>query len=62
MPNRAQVFRDRAGEWRWRIRAANGRVIADSGESYHHKADAIDGLTLATSHVPPVDVEDADPE
>lgn len=29
-----QVYRDRKREWRWRLRAANGRVLADSGEGY----------------------------
>ena len=28
-----QVYVDKAGEWRWRLRAANGRVV-DSGEGY----------------------------
>jgi uncharacterized protein YegP (UPF0339 family) len=29
------VYRDRAGEWRWRLRAAgNHEIIADSAESY----------------------------
>lgn len=29
-----QVFKDRKGEWRWRLRAKNGRIVADSGEGY----------------------------
>lgn len=29
------VYRDAAGEWRWRLRAAgNHEIIADSAESY----------------------------
>ena len=28
-----QVFQDDAGEWRWRLKAANGEVVAQS-ESY----------------------------
>lgn len=31
------VYRDTAGEWRWRIVAANGRVVADSGEGYKRR-------------------------
>lgn len=34
------VYRDRAGEWRWRIKAANGRIVADSGEGYTSRANA----------------------
>lgn len=34
------VYQDAAGEWRWRLVAANGQVIATSGEGYTRKADA----------------------
>jgi uncharacterized protein YegP (UPF0339 family) len=29
-----QVFRDSRGDYRWRLVAGNGRIIADSGEGY----------------------------
>lgn len=31
------IYRDASGEWRWRLRATNGRVIADSGEGYRDR-------------------------
>ncbi len=34
-----QIYRDSAGEWRWRLRAANGQIVA-SGEGYKTKAGA----------------------
>ena len=37
--NRTVVYRDEGGEWRWRRVAANGRVVADSGEGYEHRVD-----------------------
>ena len=36
-----QVYRDAADEWRWRLVARNGRVIADSGEGYTRETDAV---------------------
>jgi uncharacterized protein YegP (UPF0339 family) len=27
-------YKDSKGLWRWRLKAANGRIIADSAESY----------------------------
>ena len=33
-------------EWRWRLRAQNGRIIADSGEGYRNRADAEHGIVL----------------
>lgn len=41
--SRGPVFRiypDAAGEFRWRLVAANGQVIADSSESYTRQGDA----------------------
>lgn len=37
---RFEPFQDNAGGWRWRLLAANNRIIADSGESYTRKEDA----------------------
>lgn len=40
------MYRDTATQWRWRLVAANGRTIADSGESYYNKADCLAGINL----------------
>lgn len=31
---RVEVYRDRARAWRWRRKAGNHRIVADSGEAY----------------------------
>jgi len=41
---RFEVFRDRAEEWRWRLRHRNGNIIATSGEGYTRKHNAWKGL------------------
>jgi uncharacterized protein YegP (UPF0339 family) len=41
-----RVYRDAAGEWRWRLVSGNGRIIADSGEGYQHRADCLHGVEL----------------
>lgn len=28
------TYTDTAGQWRWRLVAANGKIVADSGEAY----------------------------
>ena len=33
--------KDATGEWRWRLKASNGKIIADSGEGYKSKADCL---------------------
>jgi uncharacterized protein YegP (UPF0339 family) len=35
------VFEDAAGEWRWHLRAGNGRLVACSGEGFKRKANAV---------------------
>jgi uncharacterized protein len=40
------IYRDRIGQWRWRLAAGNNRVIADSGEAYHNKADCRAAIDL----------------
>ena len=40
------VYQDASGEWRWQLRAANRRIIADSGEGYRDKQDCLHGIAL----------------
>lgn len=40
-----ELYRDRAGEWRWRLRHDNGNIIATSGQGYRSKQSAQQGLT-----------------
>lgn len=40
MSGRFDVYPDKAGGWRWRLVARNGRIIADSGEAYTRECDA----------------------
>ena len=38
--SRFEVYRDRAGEWRWRLVHWNGNIVADSGEGYASRYNA----------------------
>lgn len=38
---KAFLYRDRKGEWRWAIRAANGNKLSNGGESYRRKIDCL---------------------
>ncbi|PSQ38602.1 DUF1508 domain-containing protein [Halobacteriales archaeon SW_5_70_135] len=39
-----ELYRDSAGEWRWRLVATNGNIVADSGEGYASKQGARRGI------------------
>ncbi len=43
------VYLDQQREWRWRLYAANNRIIANGGEGYHNKQDCIDAINLVAS-------------
>jgi uncharacterized protein YegP (UPF0339 family) len=32
-----EFYQDKQGEWRWRVVAGNGRIMADGSEGYHSK-------------------------
>jgi uncharacterized protein len=40
------VYRDYSNHWRWRLKAANGRIIADSGEGYINYGDCLHAIGL----------------
>lgn len=47
-----EIYQDAAGEWRWRLQAANNRIIANSGEGYTNKNDCIEIVTTIQHGVP----------
>ncbi|MEH6751744.1 MAG: DUF1508 domain-containing protein [Paracoccaceae bacterium] len=40
------LYRDANGYWRWRLQAANNRIIANAGEGYHNQSDCLSALNL----------------
>jgi len=53
-----ELYKDSAGEWRWRLRHQNGNIIADSGEGYSDKAAAVNGIDSVKENAPSAPVED----
>lgn len=42
MANKVEYYKDWENEWRWRVIADNGNIIADSSEGYKNKGDCMD--------------------
>lgn len=40
------MYKDHSNQWRWRLLAANNRIIADSSESYWNKQDCQSAINL----------------
>lgn len=55
---RYEIYKDHAGDWRWRLRAQNGNVVAESGEGYRHRADCENAIRLTqnSAQAPVVDM------
>ena len=41
-----EIYQDHNKQWRWRLRATNGRIIAVASESYIEKGDCEHGIEL----------------
>jgi uncharacterized protein YegP (UPF0339 family) len=49
---RFELFEDRAGKWRWRLRHRNGNIIADGGQGYSSRQKARQGLGSVQRNAP----------
>lgn len=43
MAGKFELYQDKAGEWRFRLKAGNGEVIA-TGQGYASKSGALNGI------------------
>jgi uncharacterized protein YegP (UPF0339 family) len=55
---RFELYRDPSREFRWRLRAGNGRVIATSGEGYNTKANCRNAIDLVRNAARTARIED----
>jgi hypothetical protein len=44
------VFTDSKGAFRWRLVSPNGKIIADSGESYTSKQSCLEGIAAVKTY------------
>ena len=57
---RFTVYQDEAGEWRWRLKGNNRRILAESAEGYETRDDCEREIQLVRdlAHMAPVEDED----
>ena len=53
-----EVYKDKAGEFRWRLKAANGQNIAASGEGYAEKRGCLDAIDSVKRNAPTAKIEE----
>ncbi|WP_144926083.1 HVO_2922 family protein [Halorubrum salsamenti] len=47
-----EIYEDAGGEWRWRLRHRNGNIVADSGQGYASRSNAVEGVTSVKRNAP----------
>lgn len=52
------VYKDSGGRWRWRLKAANGQIVADSGQGYASKQSCKEGIDIVKSSADAAVVDD----
>ncbi len=53
-----EIYRGKIGDFHWRLIHTNGQVIANSGEGYTTKVNAINGINSVKENAPSAIVED----
>ena len=57
MAGKFEVYRDKKGEYRFRLKAGNGQVIA-TGEGYKSKKSCMNGIESIRKNAPDATVHD----
>lgn len=53
-----ELYKDTAGEYRWRFVSSNGRIIAVASEGYKAKNDCVNGMEIVKRDGPAASVVD----
>ena len=58
MAAKFEVYKDAKGEFRWRLIASNGQMIATGGEGYKTKESAKNGIESVKKNAPTATIEE----
>jgi uncharacterized protein YegP (UPF0339 family) len=58
MAGKFELYKDKSGEFRFRLKAGNGEIIATSSESYPSKAAALNGIDSIKRNAAEAKVDD----
>ena len=57
MAGKFELYKNSSGEYRFRLKASNGQIIA-TGEGYKTKASALKGVESVRKNAPTAEVDD----
>jgi len=55
-----EVYKDKSGDFRWRLRTTNKNVIASSGQGYKSKQSCLDGIDSVKKDAADAPVEEVE--
>jgi uncharacterized protein YegP (UPF0339 family) len=58
MAAKFEIYKDKKGEFRWKLIASNGQLIANSGEGYTSKDNAKNGIESVKKDAASAAIED----
>jgi len=58
MAAKFEIYKDKSGDFRWRLVHTNGQIIGDSGQGYKAKQDVLKGISSLKENVSGAIVED----
>ena len=58
MAAKFEIYKDKSGEYRWKLVHTNGQVIANSGEGYKAKENAMNGIKSVKENASAAAVDD----
>ena len=58
MKEKFEIFKDQRGEYRFRLKAPNGQIIAVSGEGFTTKQSCLGGIESVKKYAPTAQVHD----
>lgn len=58
MAAKFELYKDKKGEFRWKLIASNGQIIANSGEGYTTKENAKNGIESLKKDASSAAIED----
>ena len=57
-----EIYKDKRGEYRWRLRAQNDQILATSGEGYARKRSCLDAIESVKQAAADAPVQEPDEE
>lgn len=57
MAGKFELYTDKAGKYRWRLKAGNGEIIA-VGEAYESRSGAVNGIESVKKNAPVAEIRE----